>query len=165
MLITNFRLPGEFHSIFEKKNRPGCNMVSESTSLPTILIVDDEKPVRDIVRAWLASAGYPVLEAQDGKTALQLITQRSLQIGLLVTDVIMPQMNGRELADRVSWIRPHLRVLFISAYSSDILIGLGLCPDGVDLLRKPFDKAKLIGQVQRILTVSRTWRELNAKSA
>jgi FixJ family two-component response regulator len=106
-----------------------------------------------------------VLEAQDGKTALQLVTQRSLRIGLLITDVIMPYMNGRELADRVSVIRPQLRVLFITAYSAEILMGLGLCPEGVDLLRKPFDKAKLIGQVNRILTVSRTWRELNSARA
>jgi CheY-like chemotaxis protein len=140
-------------------------MISDSNSLPPILIVDDEKPVRDIVRDWLLSAGYPVLEAQDGKTALQLVTQRSLRIGLLITDVIMPYMNGRELADRVSVIRPQLRVLFITAYSAEILMGLGLCPEGVDLLRKPFDKAKLIGQVNRILTVSRTWRELNSARA
>jgi CheY-like chemotaxis protein len=102
-------------------------MISDSNSLPPILIVDDEKPVRDIVRDWLLSAGYPVLEAQDGKTALQLVTQRSLRIGLLITDVIMPYMNGRELADRVSVIRPQLRVLFITAYSAEILMGLGLC--------------------------------------
>ena len=103
-----------------------------------------------------------MLEAEDGKTALQLITQRSLRIGLLITDVIMPRMNGRELADRVSLVRPELRVLFISAYTSEILVGLGLCPGGVDLLRKPFDRARLLGQVRRILTVSRTWRELTA---
>jgi two-component system cell cycle sensor histidine kinase/response regulator CckA len=135
-------------------------MLVSPNPIPPILIVDDEKVVRDIVRDWLVSAGYPVLEAQDGKTALQLVTQKSLQIGLLITDVIMPNMNGRELADRVSTIRPRLRVLFITAYSADILKGLGLCPDGVDLLRKPFDKDKLLVQVRRILTVSRTWREL-----
>jgi CheY-like chemotaxis protein len=142
-------------------------MAIESHPLPRapILIVDDEKPVRDIVREWLVSAGYPVLEAQDGRSALDLITQKSLRIGLLITDVIMPQMNGRALADRVSVIRPELRVLFISAYAADILIGLGLCPEGIDLLRKPFDKAKLLGQVQRILTVSRTWRELSSRAA
>jgi CheY-like chemotaxis protein len=140
-------------------------MIAEIAPLPPILIVDDEKAIRDIVRDWLLSAGYPVLEAEDGKTALRLVTQRNLRIGLLITDVIMPQMNGRELADRVSWIRPDLRVLFISAYTSDVLMGLGLCPSGVDLLRKPFDKAKLNGQVRRILTVSRTWRELTARVA
>jgi two-component system cell cycle sensor histidine kinase/response regulator CckA len=140
-------------------------MVLDSISLPPILIVDDEKGVRNIVRDWLTSAGYPVLEAQDGKTALQIITRRSQHIGLLITDVIMPQMNGRELADRVSSIRPHLRVLFISAYTSDLLVGLGMCPEGVDCLRKPFDKDKLLGHVRRILTVSCTWRELTSRAA
>ncbi len=136
-------------------------------SLPSvpILIVDDEKSVRDIVRDWLISAGYPVLEAQDGRSALELISQKNLRIGLLVTDVIMPKMNGRTLADRVSVIRPELRVLFISAYASDVLIDLGLCPEGIDLLRKPFDKAQLLGQVHRILTVSCTWRELRSRAA
>jgi two-component system cell cycle sensor histidine kinase/response regulator CckA len=140
-------------------------MAFESHSRAPILIVDDERPVRDLVRDWLVSAGYPVLEAQNGRSALELVTQKNLRIGLLVTDVIMPQMNGRSLADRVSVIRPDLRVLFISAYSANILAGLGLCPEGIDLLRKPFDKAQLLGQVQRILTVSRTWRELSSRAA
>ncbi len=140
-------------------------MAFEPVPRAPILIVDDEKPVRDIVRNWLVSAGYPVLEAQNGRSALELITQKNLRIGLLITDVIMPQMNGRSLADRVSVIRPELRVLFISAYSANILAGLGLCPEGIDLLRKPFDKAQLLGQVLRILTVSRTWRELSSRGA
>jgi two-component system cell cycle sensor histidine kinase/response regulator CckA len=140
-------------------------MVFEPIPHVPILIVDDEKAVRNIARDWLVSAGYPVLEAQDGRSALELITQKNLRIGLLITDVIMPQMNGRTLADRVSVIRPELRVLFISAYSADILIDLGLCPEGIDMLRKPFDRAKLLGQVQRILTVSRTWRELSSRAA
>src|SRR4051812_11871347 len=97
-------------------------MAFDSLPRVPILIVDDEKPVRDIVREWLISAGYPVLEAQDGRSALELISQKNLRIGLLVTDVIMPKMNGRNLADKVSIIRPELRVLFISAYASDVLI-------------------------------------------
>lgn len=140
-------------------------MVFESLPRIPILIVDDEKTVRDIVREWLISAGYPVLEAQDGRSALELVSQKNLSIGLLITDVIMPQMNGRTLADRVSVIRPELRVLFISAYAADVLVDLGLCPKGIDLLRKPFDKAQLLGQVLRILTVSRTWRELRNRAA
>jgi len=139
-------------------------MISDFLPRAPILIVDDEKPVRDIVRDWLVSAGFPVLEAQNGRSALELITQKNLRIGLLITDVIMPQMNGRTLADRVSMIRPDLRVLFISAYAADILMDLGLCPGGIDLLRKPFDKGQLLGQVQRILTVSRTWRELSSRA-
>lgn len=140
-------------------------MEFDSPPRAPILIVDDEKPVREIIREWLISAGYPVLEAHDGRSALELIAQKSLRIGLLITDVIMPQMNGRTLADRVSVIRPELRVLFISAYAANILIDLGLCPEGIDLLRKPFDKAQLLGQARRILTVSRTWRELRDRAA
>ena len=155
---------GRFGLIFESR-ATWCNMVPDSIPLPTILIVDDETAVRDIVREWLLSAEYPVLEAHDGRSALQIVTQKGLRIDLLITDVIMPKMNGRELADRVSLIRPELRVLFISAYASDVLTGLGLCPSGVDLLRKPFSKAQLIGQVRRILTVSRTWRDLTARAA
>jgi len=132
---------------------------------PSILIVDDEKAVRDWIHEELTRAGYAARTAGSGKEALRLITEKGLRIHLLITDVLMPSMNGKELANRICGIRPSVRVLFISAYSADILTSYGVCPEGVDLLRKPFDAAALVSKINRILTISPTWRELINRAA
>lgn len=140
-------------------------MSPETKSAPTILVVDDERVVRDLVRRQLEAAGYPVMDAAGGREALQLILDRGAPIGLLVTDVLMPFMNGRELATRVSIIRPDLKVLFISAYSADILSGFGVGPPGVEFLRKPFKHGELPMRVGKLLSMGRTWRELITQAA
>lgn len=134
-------------------------------SLPTILIVDDEKVVRDMLRIQLEAAGFPVLDAAGGREAIQLILDRGAPIGLLITDVLMPFMNGRELATRVSIIRPDLKVLFISAYSADILAGLGLGPIGVDFARKPFRHGEIPARARKLLAQGPTWRQLVTRAA
>jgi len=133
-------------------------------SLSPILVVDDEKVVRTLVRLQLEEAGYPVLEAPDGREAIKLILDRSTPIELLITDVLMPYMNGRELATRASIIRPDIRVLFISAYSANLLIDLGVAPTGADFLRKPFQHGELAERVKKLLATGRTWRQVNSKS-
>jgi two-component system cell cycle sensor histidine kinase/response regulator CckA len=140
-------------------------MSPESKSYPTLLVVDDEKVVRDLVRRQLEFAGYPVLDAAGGREAIQLILEQGAPIGLLITDVLMPYMNGRDLATRVSIIRPDLKVLFISAYSADILSGFGVGPPGVEFLRKPFKHGELAMRVDKLLSVGRTWRQLNSHAA
>jgi two-component system, cell cycle sensor histidine kinase and response regulator CckA len=130
---------------------------------PTILVVDDEKPVRELIRTILEGAGYPVLDARDGKEALQTFSLFSNKIDLLLTDVIMPSMNGKDLANRVSAIWPEVRVLFISAYAADVLSFHKLCPPGAEFIRKPFLKEELLTKVARILAVSYTWKELISK--
>lgn len=134
-------------------------------SLPSILVVDDEKVVRTLIRHQLEAAGYPVMDAPGGREAIQLILDRGTPIDLLITDVLMPFMNGRELATRASIIRPELRVLFISAYSANLLIDLGVAPNGADFLRKPFKHGELVERVGKLLSVGRTWRQVNAKVA
>jgi CheY-like chemotaxis protein len=135
-------------------------MSPETKPFPSILVVDDEQVVRGLIRRQLEAAGYPVLEAAGGREAIQLILDQGAPIGLL-----MPFMNGRELATRVSVIRPDLKVLFISAYSADILSGFGLGPPGVEVLRKPFKHGELPRMVGRLLVAGRTWRQLNAQTA
>lgn len=130
---------------------------------PTVLVVDDEKPVRNLIRTILQGAGYPVLDARDGKEALKMISLPGSKIDILVADVIMPGMNGKNLANRICAILPEVRVLFISAYTADVLAYHNLYPDGVDFLRKPFRRAELIEKVTRIMAVSFTWKELVSK--
>src|SRR4051812_45787486 len=107
-----------------------------SMQKPNILVVDDEQSVRDLIVLFLESAGYQVYKAGNGPEALQLFTAPDLIVDILITDIIMPHMHGRELANRICSIKPQIKVIFVSAYSADILSRQNLCPEGSDFIRK-----------------------------
>ena len=116
----------------------------------TILLVEDEPALQRLTAHLLTQLGYTVLSACDGESALAL-AKHPEPIDLLLTDVIMPRMNGRAVAEAVSQIRPGIRVLYMSGYSDQILAQRGCLVSGIDLLEKPFTKAKLIERLQQIL--------------
>jgi DNA-binding response OmpR family regulator len=95
--------------------------------------------------------GYKILEAAQGHAALTLARQHSGPIDLLVTDVVMPQMSGRELAEQLSLSRQHLKVLFISGYTDDAVVRHGLPSARIDFLGKPFSAQKLVGRVREVI--------------
>ncbi len=117
----------------------------------TVLVVEDEEGIRRLARTVLAARGYTVLTAGDGLEALQITRARSGSIDLLVTDVVMPRMNGPELAGRMAALRPGIRVLYISGYAETALAHQGRLEPGVDLLQKPFDPGTLAERVRRAL--------------
>jgi CheY-like chemotaxis protein len=94
---------------------------------------------------------YAVVEADDAATALAIITQADLRIDLLLTDVVMPGMNGRELADRARVVMPNIRVLFITGYSQDAIVHQGRLDPDIELLEKPFRSESLAVRVRAIL--------------
>ena len=114
----------------------------------TILLVEDEESVRRLARAFLENRGYKVLEARDGPHAVEICEQRTVPIHLMVTDVVMPKMGGRELAQRVAPIRPEMKVLFVSGYTGDSLVLPG--PHAA-FLEKPFGPGDLVKKVRQIL--------------
>ena len=116
----------------------------------TILLVEDEPQVRAVVQRALERAGYGVLVAQDANDALRLSAAVS-SIDLLLTDVVMPQMNGRELAERVRATRPGIRVLFTSGYTDDAILRHGVLDQGVPFLQKPITPAALMRSVRETL--------------
>jgi PAS domain S-box-containing protein len=117
----------------------------------TVLIAEDNPDVRQRVKDWLTGAGYTTLEAIDGVHALELLNDQ--QIHLLITDVLMPKMNGRDLALRILDLRPTAQVLFISGYPTDIITDRGgVLIEGVHFLSKPFDRNELLHSVNQILT-------------
>lgn len=132
---------------------------------PTILVVDDDKAVRNLIRLMLESQGYDVFVADGGKAALALIIVPDFHIDILVTDILMPHMNGKDLANRISSIKPFIKVLFVSAYSSEILSTHNLCPDGADFIKKPFTKEQLSERISRVWESSPKWKELIPKQA
>jgi PAS domain S-box-containing protein len=117
----------------------------------TILLAEDDEAVRAIARETLERAGYRVLAAADGSAALALAASHDGPIDLLLTDVIMPGMNGRELADTLTRRRPGLRVLYASGYTDNVLEGQDALAPGVTLLDKPFTPADLAAKVRDVL--------------
>ena len=121
----------------------------------TILLAEDDDAVRAIARATLERAGYRVLAASDGLRALALLDEHPEEIDLLLTDVIMPNMNGRELAERLSALRPGVPVLFVSGYTDNVLADQGIPQSETALLDKPFTPASLTAAVAAILGADR----------
>jgi nitrogen-specific signal transduction histidine kinase/CheY-like chemotaxis protein len=117
----------------------------------TILLVEDEAAMRKVTAHILARNGYQVLTAADGAEALTILQAQRPPIDVLLTDVIMPQMPGRELADRARRIQPGLRVLFMSGYTHGLLTSQGVPGTGVLLLDKPFDQARLLEALRDVL--------------
>jgi CheY-like chemotaxis protein len=117
----------------------------------TVLLVEDEKSIRITAQLFLAGLGYTVLVAEDPEKALALTAQHPGEIHLLITDVIMPGMNGRDLAKRVSESRPAMKHLFISGFTADVIAQRGILGDGVNFLSKPFGRDVLAIKMREIL--------------
>lgn len=118
----------------------------------TILLVEDEEMVRGLVRMVLERNGYHVLEASSGENALRIAQEyRSQPIHLMVTDVVMPGMSGRELADCIKILRPEMKILYISGYTNDAIVRHGVLEEGMAFLQKPFTANILTHKVREVL--------------
>jgi PAS domain S-box-containing protein len=117
----------------------------------TILLVEDNLALREVIRRRLAESGYTVLMAGDGAEALALAGARTEPIDLLLTDVVMPNLGGGELARRMAALRPALRVLFMSGYTDGAIGQHGILEEGVMLLEKPFTGEKVVRAVREAL--------------
>jgi len=117
-----------------------------------VLLVEDEVGVRELAREYLQMSGYEVLVAENGHTALELAAMHAGQIDLLMTDVVMPGINGRELAERISKIRPDIRILYMSGYTDQAITQHGVLGDDVVLLQKPFTLTALASKLREIFT-------------
>ncbi|VTR94811.1 multi-sensor hybrid histidine kinase : Multi-sensor hybrid histidine kinase OS=Chthoniobacter flavus Ellin428 GN=CfE428DRAFT_6228 PE=4 SV=1: Response_reg: GAF_3: PAS_4: PAS_4: GAF_2: PAS_9: PAS_3: HisKA: HATPase_c: Response_reg [Gemmata massiliana] len=117
----------------------------------TLLLVEDEDGVRALARHVLRGCGYTVLEARDGVEALRLTGEHRGRIHLLLTDVVMPRMNGRQLAERLMELVPGIQVLFLSGYTDDAVVRHGILEAEVAFLQKPFTPGSLAAKVREIL--------------
>jgi PAS domain S-box-containing protein len=122
----------------------------------TVLVAEDQPEVRRLALRILTSHGYQLLEASSGPEALELSRRHAGPIDLLVTDVIMPEMTGRELATRLRESRPQIKVLYVSGYTADIIGREGVLDAGVAYLPKPFTPAQLALKVREVLGQSKT---------
>jgi two-component system cell cycle sensor histidine kinase/response regulator CckA len=154
---TTFKI---FLPRFASVGEPATQRFAPVEALPTepgtetILLVEDEANLRYLARQFLEKQGYRVIEAADGAVAMQIVVAHEGVIHLLLTDVIMPGMNGRELAQRVSEMRPNVKVLYMSGYTENVIGHNGTLDVGVRLLQKPFNLRDLKDKVREVLDAS-----------
>jgi two-component system cell cycle sensor histidine kinase/response regulator CckA len=117
----------------------------------TVLLVEDEELLRTATRDLLEGFGYHVLEASNGQAALGVTASYTGRIHVLLTDVIMPVIGGRETAERLRRLRPDLKVLYMSGYTDDAIIRHGVLPSDVVLLQKPFTGGALARKLRGVL--------------
>jgi two-component system, cell cycle sensor histidine kinase and response regulator CckA len=125
--------------------------VERQVGLETVLLVEDEATVRNLTRRILERRGYMVLEAADVEEALNIYAHHRGPIHLALTDVILPGMSGRDLAERLNSCSPNTRVLYMSGYTADLIAQHGVLEPGIALLEKPFTPAMLLRRVREIL--------------
>ena len=123
--------------------------ISEGTE--TILLVEDDEMVRKLVNEVLDNEGYRPLEAANGVAALSICAQYEEPIHLLLTDVVMPEMSGRELANRLAAVRPELKVLYMSGYTDDVIVHHGVLDEGTEFIQKPFTPDVLARKIREVL--------------
>jgi PAS domain S-box-containing protein len=162
--------PGQgasFTIYLPRVEEPACAEITDTESpgafegTETVLVAEDEPGVRSLVHASLRLKGYTVLEAGNGTEALALAERHSGPIHLLLTDVIMPQMNGRELSERLKARRPGLKVLFMSGYTDDAVLRHGVVTEDLQFIQKPFTPSALAGKMRTVLDA----RDAKAASA
>ena len=124
---------------------------SAPTGSETILLVEDEEEVRDLAREFLEASGYTVLNAHDAGEALTMAERHADPIHLLLSDVVMPQMSGREVAGRLAVTRPDTKVLYMSGYTDDAVVRHGALERGISFLQKPFTVYSLGRKVREVL--------------
>jgi PAS domain S-box-containing protein len=141
--------PGAVHREPEAALPPAERTVDQGSR--TILVVEDNEHVRRLIREVLTGAGYTVHDAAGGPEALDVLADLGEPVDILLTDVVMPEMSGRELAFEILAELPDCDVLFMSAYSDEIIRDSGDLPDGADLIRKPFAPEALLDRLNDLL--------------
>ena len=131
---------------------PSITTAKPEQAVETILLAEDESSLRNLARQFLESQGYTVLEAAEGAAAIQICNSHPGPIHLLLTDLIMPGINGRELARRVCAMRPETKVLYMSGYAENAIANNAMLEEGIPLLQKPFSLSTLRTKVREKLS-------------
>jgi len=152
--------PGQgsvFNMYFPRVHGPVTRKVNKMSTAPmktgteTVLVVEDEGIFRDLIVRILKRDGYKTLEAANGGEALMICEEHKEQIDLMLTDVIMPQMNGRKLVERTLPLHPEMKVLYMSGYTDDVIADHGVLEEGVEFIEKPFSANVLLNKVREVL--------------
>jgi two-component system, cell cycle sensor histidine kinase and response regulator CckA len=131
--------------------QPPRTQAPDRKASETVLLVEDEESVRQLIRETLEAKGYKVLEAKNGTQALEIAGRGKTHIDILITDVVMPGMNGREVSSRLSVTHPNTRVLYLSGYAEDAIFHEGVLDPEASFLQKPFTLQTLARKVREVL--------------
>jgi CheY-like chemotaxis protein len=131
--------------------RPSRGASGELEGTETVLLAEDEEEVRNLTRQVLEMYGYTVLAAANGDAALSTCERHAGPIHLLITDVVMPAVGGRELAERLTLLRPEMKVLYMSGYTDDAIVHHGVLNEGMNFIEKPFAPDALARKVREVL--------------
>ncbi len=134
-----------------EERKPSAPPVALIKHSETVLVAEDEDVVRQLVCTILEEFGYKVLCAASGAEAIKIAQEHPGTIDILVTDVVMPEMHGPELASHLSKQRPELKVLYVSGYSENDISEQGVLYEGLEVLQKPFSRAALAEKIRKIL--------------
>jgi two-component system, cell cycle sensor histidine kinase and response regulator CckA len=126
----------------------------------TILLVEDAAPLREVTREFLEEEGFEVLEASGADVALLAIEKHKAPISLMITDVVMPGMNGHALAQRLKSLRPETKVLYVSGYTDEAVFRQGVRPSATNFLHKPYSKERLISKLRQVLDLATSSQSL-----
>lgn len=144
-------LPVHWGAAGEEDAMPVVERFENQSGAQTILLVEDADPLRKLAQSFLEANGFRVLSAPRGEEALEIAARHPGPIDLLLTDVVMPGMNGRALAEQLAVRQPGLSVLFMSGYTDSFIAGHGVLESGTNLLHKPFTEEVLMEKVREVL--------------
>jgi PAS domain S-box-containing protein len=130
---------------------PAPPSISEATGSETILLAEDEEIVRSVIHRILAGSGYAVLEAGSGPEAIKISGEHQAPIHLLLTDVLMPEMNGPKLAESIMPFRPNIKVLYMSGHTENAIVHHGVLDPEIAFIQKPFRRDSLLRKVRQVL--------------
>jgi PAS domain S-box-containing protein len=153
---TQFRLFLPKTSVSAAETAPTTAHAADMSGSGTLLVVEDEEPVRALLSRILAGAGYTILAAATGEQALDLEAHHGGRIDLLFTDVVLPGMSGRELAEALTSRRPGMLVLYASGYNEEMVAARGVLNPGISYLAKPYTSDEVLHRVRSLLSATRT---------
>jgi signal transduction histidine kinase/ActR/RegA family two-component response regulator len=130
--------------------------VPASGTAETVLLVDDEDGIRHVAREFLKIKGYNVLEAREATEAIRIAERHAGPIHVMLTDIVMPGIKGEQLAGQVSALRPEVKILYMSAYTEDAVLNLGILAPGTNFIEKPFGPDELARKIRAILQGKQT---------
>jgi DNA-binding response OmpR family regulator len=142
-------LPRVDQPIEEAGTEKHASNISRGTE--TILLVEDDPQLRELSSSVLRHCGYNVLAAATPEEGIKICESNNPEIRLLVTDVVMPRINGRQLAERIQRMCPRIRVLYISGYTDNAIVHYGVLDSGLWFLAKPFTLSALVAKVREVL--------------
>jgi CheY-like chemotaxis protein len=152
---TTFRIGLPLLPEAEAEALPPGSALAQLEGSETVLVVEDQEEVRNLAVTALRSFHYRTLEAGSGDAALAVVASHPEPIHLVLTDVVMPGMNGRQFAERLRVIRPEIKVLYMSGYPAEVVSRRGLLDSGAECILKPFTPETLAGRIRGILGVAR----------